>query len=76
MRLDFFRPILTDIVFTQGIISKTEFTESLTLHFHFLNGDDVSKMVDAAVEEIGELVDDNIPYKDLFTEVPFIQNIL
>lgn len=42
----------------------------LTTNFHFLNGDDVIEMVDEAVAEIGgELQDDNIPYKDLFTEV-------
>jgi len=52
-----------------GAISKTEFTESLTSNFHFLNGDDVIKMVDDAVAETGgEPEDENIPYKDLFTE--------
>jgi len=52
-----------------GSLSKENFQTILKAHFHFVSDDVITKMVDAAAEELGgEKEDGQILYKDLFTE--------
>lgn len=63
-------------------ISKQTFHDALRSHFSYLDDDDVKKMVDVAMGELGEVENDQLPYKDLFTEDdegkmgPFISSII